>query len=476
MERETSIRMDEINLRTILKDLIWNLPFVILAILIVLMGIRTYRNIAYEPEYTASTTLAVIAKGNAEGNAYSSLSTANSMAEVFPEIFQSDVVKEKVEEAIGKMPEGVKISSELIPETNLLVLGVTAKDPQSAYRVLQAILGNYKYVSDYLFGNAVLEVIMEPQVPVAPSNAFRTSWFDKRGIVVAVVLMVGLIVLCSVLRSTVKTTKAAKRKLEGECLAALPYEEKNRTLKGKIHKTNKAILLNSQIISFGYEESCHQLASCLEYKADKQGKKVILITSVAENEGKSTVCVNLAMALARRNKKVLLVDMDLRKPALYKLIEHEVKRKQGLLPFLKGETALNDAVQYDKAMQICTILNDKGIDDAQEYLNTERFERFLAAARKAFDYVILDSSPVSAGTDTEYLQEYADAALLIVRQDRVKISDLNDAVEMMKEGKSKFLGYVLNGFDKSGFGSQGGYGYGKYGKYGRYSRNAAENN
>ena len=83
MERETSIRMDEINLRTILKDLIWNLPFVILAILIVLMGIRTYRNIAYEPEYTASTTLAVIAKGNAEGNAYSSLSTANSMAEVF---------------------------------------------------------------------------------------------------------------------------------------------------------------------------------------------------------------------------------------------------------------------------------------------------------------------------------------------------------------------------------------------------------
>lgn len=146
------------------------------------------------------------------------------------------------------------------------------------------------------------------------------------------------------------------------------------------------------------------------------------------------------------------------------------------MPFLKGETALNDAVQYDKAMQICTILNDKGIDDAQEYLNTERFERFLAAARKAFDYVILDSSPVSAGTDTEYLQEYADAALLIVRQDRVKISDLNDAVEMMKEGKSKFLGYVLNGFDKSGFGSQGGYGYGKYGKYGRYSRNAAENN
>ena len=150
MERETSIRMDEINLRTILKDLIWNLPFVILAILIVLMGIRTYRNIAYEPEYTASTTLAVIAKGNAEGNAYSSLSTANSMAEVFTEIFQSDVVKEKVEEAIGKMPEGVKISSELIPETNLLVLGVTAKIHNlltGCFRQYWEIINMYRIIS-----------------------------------------------------------------------------------------------------------------------------------------------------------------------------------------------------------------------------------------------------------------------------------------------------------------------------------------
>lgn len=472
MGQDRTIRMDEINLYTILKDYIRNLPFVILAVMIVLMGVRTYKNIVYVPEYTASTTLAVMAKGNADGSVYSSLNTASSMAEVFTEVFQSDVMKEKIEEVMGKMPEDTKIVSELIPETNLLMLRVTAKNPQSAYCVLQAVLENYRDVSDYIFGNAVLEVIMDPEVPVAPSNSFQTRRLDKIGMLAAVALMTGCVVLFSVLRDTVKTTRAAKRHLEGECLAVLPYEEKNRTLKTKIRKTNKGVLLDSPVISFGYEEGCHRLASRLEYKTGKQGKKVVLVTSVAENEGKSTVSVNLAIALARRNKRVLLIDMDLAKPAIYKLLEYKVGKKQSLLSFLKGEASLNDVAQYDKRKQIFTILNSKGVDDAQKYLTTERLGMFFDAARKAFDYIIVDSAPVSVGTDTEYLQEYVDASVLVVRKDRVRISDINDTAELMKEGQTEFLGYVLNSFDKADLVGSGRYGYGKYGNYGR---NAAEN-
>lgn len=74
---------------------------------------------------------------------------------------------------------------------------------------------------------------MEPEVPVAPSNTFQTSRLDKIGILGAVALMVGVIGLLSVLRGTVKTAKAAKRHLDGECLAVLPYEEKTEHLKLK---------------------------------------------------------------------------------------------------------------------------------------------------------------------------------------------------------------------------------------------------
>lgn len=471
MEQETAIRMDEIDIYTILKDLLRNLLLIILSMMIALMGIRTYKNIVYEPEYTANTTLAVMAKGNTDGSVYSSLSTASSMAEVFTEVFQSDILKEKVEEAIGsKIPENTKIVSELIPETNLLVLKVTSEDPQSAYRILQEILKNYRNVSDYIFGNAVLEVMMDPEVPVGPSNVFQTSRLDKLGMLGAAALMTALIVLMSILRSTVKTSKAAKRHLEGECLVTLPFEEKNKTIKSKLQKTNKAVLLSSPVIGFEYEEGCHRLASRLEYKAGKQKKKVILVTSVAENEGKSTVAVNLAMALARRNKKVLLIDMDFAKPALYKLMQCKIEKNQGFVAYLNGECDLNSAVSFDKKNQIYTVLNRQHVEDAQKCLETRRFAMFIAKAKEKFDYIILDSAPVSAGTDTEYQQKYAEASVLVVRKDRVRITDINDTVELLKEGQTEFLGYVLNGFRETHLGSAGRYGYGKYGNYNRVSK------
>lgn len=461
MDKDKAFRYDEINPYIILRDLFIHLPFVILAVLTVFMGVRTYKNIVYKPEYTAKATLAVMAKGNADGSVYSSLSTASSMAEVFTEVFQSDIMREKVEEETGQKQVNAEIKAELIPETNLLVLRVTAKDPQSAYRILQAVLNNYRDISDYVFGNAVLEVIKEPEVPVAPSNAFNASKFNKIGALGAVALTAGLIVLFSVLRSTVKTTAAGKRNLEGECLAVLPYEEKNRTLKTKLNNTNKAVLLTNPVISFNYEEECHRLASYLDYKANKSNKKVILVTSVAENEGKSTISANLAIALAMRNKKVFLIDADFKKPALYKLLESKTEKDEGLLAFLKGEADPDNIVQYDKEKQIFTMLNSTSENDVQKYFANNRFEAFLNKAKEICDYIILDSAPISTGTDTEYLEEYADASVLVIRKDRVAIADLNDAIEQLKDGKAEFLGYILNGF-KEFASSQKSYGYGKY--------------
>lgn len=462
MEQEVTIRMDEINIRTIIKDLIYNIPFIILAILTVIMGVRTYKNIVYTPEYTSQTTMSVIAKGNADGNIYSSLNTANSMGEVFAEVFQSTVIKEKVEEVMGEIPENTKITSSLIPKTNLLELKVTTRDPQSCYRIMQVILQNYRYVSDYLFGNAVLEVIKNPEVPVVPSNSFNTSRLEKLGIFGIVLLLCGVIVLFSVLRVTVKTERAAKRNLEGRHLATIPYEQKNRTLKGKLLRTNKALLLNRQMVSFQYEESFNEFASKVEHKLNKLNKKTILVTSVAENEGKSTISINLATALALRNKKVLLVDMDFKKPAIFKIMEYNVDdNNQGLVELYKGKSTIEKLLRYDKKMHIHVILTGQS-EENQKCLNDVFLKKFFSSVEKIFDYIILDSAPISAGTDTEYLNDFVDSSILVVRQDRMLISDLNDIIELLKEGKSEFLGYVLNACDTKDSGRSGRYSYGKY--------------
>ena len=465
MNDETVFRLDEMNWKTIFHDILFHFPYILLAVLTVLMGVGIYKNVAYVPEYTSKATMAVMAKGNADGSAYSSLTTANSMAEVFTEVFQSDIIKEKVKEDLGELPAGLKISSSLIPETNLLELKVTALNPKSSYRVMQSILSNYRYVSDYLFGNAVLEVIEDPMVPMSPSNVLNVSKFQKLGVLGVVVLLCGLIGFLSILRRTVKTRKSALRNLEGKCLGCIPYEVKNKTLQSKINKTNKAILMNQQVVHFAYEESIQHLASNLEFVLEQKEKKCVLVTSVAENEGKSTICVNLAMALAKRHKKVLLMDVDFRKPAIYKLLSKDLKVDFNLSSYLMNQDMVTLPIEYDEKNKFYVIGN-KGLEDVSiKALDTSRFVDLLAQVQSQFDYVILDSVPISVGVDTEYVRDFVDTSLLVVRQDVVEISDLNDAMEMMCEGSTQFLGYVLNAFDQPEIKHTYGYGY-EYG-YGK---------
>lgn len=465
MNDETVFRLDEMNWKTIFHDILFHFPYILLAVLTVLMGVGIYKNVAYVPEYTSKATMAVMAKGNADGSAYSSLTTANSMAEVFTEVFQSDIIKEKVKEDLGELPAGLKISSSLIPETNLLELKVTALNPQSSFRVMQSILANYRYVSDYLFGNAVLEVIEDPMVPMSPSNVLNVSKFQKLGVLGVVVLLCGLIGFLSILRRTVKTRKSALRNLEGKCLGCIPYEVKNKTLQSKINKTNKAILMNQQVVHFAYEESIQHLASNLEFVLEQKEKKCVLVTSVAENEGKSTICVNLAMALAKRHKKVLLMDVDFRKPAIYKLLSKDLKVDFNLSSYLMNQDMVTLPIEYDEKNKFYVIGN-KGLEDVSiKALDTSRFVDLLAQVQSQFDYVILDSVPISVGVDTEYVRDFVDTSLLVVRQDVVEISDLNDAMEMMCEGSTQFLGYVLNAFDQPEIKHTYGYGY-EYG-YGK---------
>ena len=447
MDQEQMIRLDEINFRIIIKDLLWHLPYIILAVFIGIMGVRIYKNIVYVPEYTASTTMAVMAKGNADGSAYSSLTTANSMAEVFTEVFQSEIMREKVEDTTGELPGNVKIKTNLIQETNLLVLNVTANDPQTAYKVILSIIENYRYVSDYLFSNAVLEVIMDPVVPMAPSNNFNTSRLDKLAVLAMFVLICGFIVLCSVFRKTVKTVKAGRRNLEGRYLGAVPYEVKNRTIKAKLKNTNKALVIGSNILNFRYEESFQRIAGRLQHIMDKDNKKVLLVTSVAENEGKSTVAVNLAASLARRNKKVLLIDLDFRKPAIHKLIDYDHEYPANFCDCLQNGDSIKNYIKYDKKQDIYVILNAKKTKYKDKVSYEMAINDKVKEMSELFDYVIVDSAPISAGSDTEYIKDFAHCSVIVVRQDYVDTADINDAVEMLKDGKSEFLGYILNAFN-----------------------------
>ena len=155
MDEMREFNLDEVSLFCVVRDILKNFWVLILAAATAYLAVNGAAGLLYMPEYTATATMAVSAKGN-NSSVYSSLTMANQMAEVFSEVFDSNVLREKIAEDLGQETIKGEISSSIIEETNLIVLDVTSVNPRQAYLIIQSAIENYDTVSDYLFSNAVL--------------------------------------------------------------------------------------------------------------------------------------------------------------------------------------------------------------------------------------------------------------------------------------------------------------------------------
>ena len=436
-------RLDEISILCIIRDLLKNIWVILLAAAAGWFATAGVMSFLYVPEFTAQATMAVSAKG--DSSAYSSLSLTNQMAGVFSEVFDSNVLKEKIAEELGEDSIEETIQASVIEETNLITLQVTSENPRRAYQVIQSAIRNYDAVSDYLFSNAMLRIVQEPSVPYAPSNVRNSSRIQKLAALAGMAGSGGLIVLLSILRFTVKTREGAKRNLDGRILELIPYERKNKTIRGTLRKLNKSILISSSLVSMSYGEAVRKTATRIDHRRDQ---KVLMVTSVAENEGKSSVAANLALALAEKGRKVLLIDVDLKKPALCKVFEKREENRSYLSDYLDRKAGIKDVLVYEKKEKIYTVFQEKSIHNATRYLDSPEMKALVDAGRKKMDYVILDTPPMSVSSDAELMLKMADNAVLIVRQDWTDIRAVNDASDTIRQAGVDFTGFLLNAFLK----------------------------
>ena len=440
---DRSIHFDEINLYGLISLLLKNL-WVILALCIsAVLCFTSVSRLLYTPQYTSSATIMVSAKDST--SAYNSLTTTQSMASVFVEVFQSNVLRERIKEQMPDQNFDGTINTITIPETNLLIVRITASEPDTAFRALNLLVENYSYISDYLFANAQLEVIKAPVIPVTPSNPLNVE--DKYPLVLllAAIFAAGIIVVLHITHKTVKTPKAAQRRIDARLLRTINHEEKNKTLQAKFRKKNSAPLIVNSLIKKTFIEENMSLCSALEYYTRKRGQKVILVTSAGENEGKSTIAANLALAMAEKNRRVMLLDCDFRKSSQHKIFEVSVPKGENLTTYLLQE-------EWDAQPQL-PLLKKHGIDlcvsqssgrNITRLLNNGRLPALLQQLRKQADYVILDTPPMLAAPDAEAIAAMADTALLVVRSDFMPIDAINECLDRLRKSALDVCGFVLN--------------------------------
>jgi len=197
-----------------------------------------------------------------------------------------------------------------------------------------------------------------------------------------------------------------------------------------------------------FAESYRAIRSALLFSVRREDRpKVILVTSAAPKEGKSVVAMNLARCLAFGGARVLLVDADLRRGVLHETLD--LAEGPGLGDLLARDGDLSFYLVKSGVENLMFLPRGKATDNAGELFLSAACSHFLERARKDFDFVVIDTSPVFAADDTTTLAPKADGVLFVVRHSHSTSDSVRHALEMLYERQAKVLGLVYNRADAS---------------------------
>lgn len=210
-----------------------------------------------------------------------------------------------------------------------------------------------------------------------------------------------------------------------------------------IEEEDRRLIRDTHIFS-PVTESYRSLRTNLRFVAE-QPLRSLLVTSAAPHEGKSTVAANLATAMAMENRRVVVVDADLRRPTQHKLFK--VKPSPGLTDVLNGTHAVNDAIHATENANISVIPAGTVPPNPNELLGTDALPRLLGELKNRFDLVLLDSPPMLAVSDAALVACQVDGVLVVLAQGETKRVHARDTVKLLGRARATVLGAVLNRID-----------------------------
>ena len=194
--------------------------------------------------------------------------------------------------------------------------------------------------------------------------------------------------------------------------------------------------------------------------------QAIALTSFSAAEGKSTISFQLAASLAQTGRKVLLLDVDLRKSVLAKRL-HARSVVQGLTHLLSGMCTLNEALISTDVPGFYIMFAGTRIPNAAEVLGSKNFSKLLGALRESFDYIIVDAPPLGQVIDCAVIAPEVDGVLLVIDSTHNSYKLVRRIKAQLEKSGGKILGVVLNRVDFSEkFGYYGKAYGGEYGGYG----------
>lgn len=429
---------------SILKDLLRNFWVVLLSLLIGAMGIYIAESSVYKPEYTATATAVVNVKGSSS-NSSSMYSVSSEMAEVFSKVFSEPAMKKAAAEHLGLEKFDGRVTASVLTDTNFINISVVSDSPRKSYEFLNAILHVYPNISEEVFKNSVITILKHPSMPSSPSSV-GLQHSKVNTLLIVALISIGAIVAFSVFRNTVKNEKDFNDKINGKLLGCIPYEIKATSIKDLFFKKKKGLLIDGNaFISTRFVESFNRIVAKIEHHHLRDGSKVFAVTSFAENEGKSTVSSNLALSLARKGNRVILMDMDGKKPAIYKLFGCSYMENAELGLLFNGEIPNSHyKLRRYKKTNLYLAINTHAYANSYKWIETGIAKKTIKALKGMVDYIIIDTAPISVDSSVSEIIKIADKSILVVKTDTIETAAINDAISTVTDADNNLAGCILN--------------------------------
>ncbi|WP_252148447.1 polysaccharide biosynthesis tyrosine autokinase [Acinetobacter soli] len=301
----------------------------------------------------------------------------------------------------------------------------------------------------------IVDTAIEPVKPIKPQG--RTILILS--IFVGGFIGVMLALLRKMLRTGIKDSTQIENEFDLPVYATVPRSpvQENRI---KHLKKKKSIPILA--IKHGDDvaiESLRSMRTAIHFALANAKNNIISIAGPAPEVGKSFISVNLATILAQSNKRVLLIDADLRRGYLNKYFNAEIK--PGLSEYLAGEVGLNEITHHSEVAGLDMITRGKSPTNPSEALSTPQFIAFLEEIMPLYDHILIDTPPVLAVTDGVVIAQNAGVNLVIARHAKTHMKELELTLSRFEQAGIKVNGFILNDIQ-----STAGYSYGYNYAYG----------
>ena len=440
--------MEEINI----KDFFIYLKHYILAFILMIGlavgGVVTYDLMFKKPVYQAQTTI-VIAKSDNNANAATTLNDVNAsqkLATTYSEIAKSELVLNKVVDnldlKVSSKELGKNLNVKPVEDTSILNVTVKDLDAGQAARIANEIADVFSEEVSKIYKLDNVSQLSIAKVPETPANNTLT-----RDVILATAIAIAAVGGFAFLRFYLDDS--VKHSDEVEKIYGLPMT--GRISKSDMKPAKKGVPV-SELVVEKYpkaivSENIKSLRTNLQFTAIDNNLKTILVTSTNASEGKSFVSANLAISFAQAEKRVLLIDCDLRKGRAHRLFD--IPNTDGLSNLLTDE--LDNIPHY---------IHNTGVNNLDiitcgtyppnpsELLASKKNKRLLASLRHRYDIIIFDGAPIGGLADSVILAPQMDETIIVIKDGATSKNELMNAKKELEKVGAKVAGVVFNMVDR----------------------------